>query len=87
MHRTARSASQRRRPRPLLVVGVAVLAGGVLTACGDAQPGVAASIDGLQAGLFRLELTGQASTARSKPSGTSAPTTTIPPKVGPKKPR
>jgi hypothetical protein len=48
---------------------------------------VAASIDGLQAGSFRLELTGEASTARSKPSGTAAPTTTIPPKVGPKKPR
>jgi len=48
---------------------------------------VAASIDGLQAGLLRLELTGEASTARSKPSGTAAPTTTLPPKVGPKKPR
>jgi hypothetical protein len=48
---------------------------------------VAASIDGLEAGSFRLELTGEASTARSKPSGTAAPTTTIPPKVGPKKPR
>ena len=48
---------------------------------------VAASIDGLQAGSFRLELTGEASTARSKPSGTAAPTTTIQPKVGPKKPR
>jgi HYR domain len=48
---------------------------------------VAASIDGLAVGAFRLELRGEASPARSKPSGTSAPTTTIPPKVGPKKPR
>jgi hypothetical protein len=48
---------------------------------------LAVSIDGLEAGLLRLELTGDASTARSKPSGTSAPTTTISPRVGPKKPR
>lgn len=48
---------------------------------------VGASIDGLDAGAFRLDLRGDASTARSKPSGTSVPTTTIPPKVGPKKPR
>jgi hypothetical protein len=49
---------------------------------------VTASIDGLTAGAFRLEIRGDTASARAKPkAATTTTTTTIPPKVGPKKPR
>ncbi len=46
MQRTARRAGHGIGARRLLLAGLAVIAGGVLTACGQAQPGVAATIDG-----------------------------------------
>lgn len=46
MQRMARRTGAATYPRRLRVVGLAVIAGVVLTACGQAQPGVAASIDG-----------------------------------------
>ncbi len=55
MQRMARTTRSRIGLRRLAAVGLAIAAGAVLTACGQAQPGVAASVDGVELSVAELQ--------------------------------